>query len=89
MIPVQLVPMAGAARLIEPRRQFEGSMTVRELATIVHSMLCTKGEPAPGLHIFVNGFAPSSENTLEDLFASYAVDRRELVIHYSHQLVYG
>ena len=86
---VNCLPMAGAERLDLPRLELSGELTIRHFAHKLSEMLVST-EP---LHIFlVQGFAPSPENTLHDLFAAYATDRggdKELVLKYSHQIVHG
>lgn len=88
-VSVNCLPMAGADRLDLSRLELFGELTIRHVAIKLRGMLGSK-EP---LHIFlVQGFAPSPENTLHDLFAAYATDRggdKELVLKYSHQIVHG
>jgi hypothetical protein len=91
---VNFVPMAGAERLSRSKVEFVGELTVRQVALRLQGMLWAERAEEP-LHIFlVQGFAPSPENSLGDLFSSYATDsgsggKLELVLKYSHQLVHG
>ena len=92
-IIVNFVPIAGAERLARPRLEFYGELTVRHVAVKLRGMLSAENDEP--LHIFLaQGFAPSPDNTLIDLFSAYATDGRagtgqELVLKYSHQVVHG
>jgi hypothetical protein len=83
-VPVHLVPIGGADRLIEKRRTLPPELTVRALRLLLQRQLGIN-EP---VYIFVRGFAPSPENSLWDLYQHFK-EENELVVRYSRQLVFG